>query len=245
MSKKSPAAYVTRVRETFASLKAIRAYDEAVARSLRIGEGFGYLVPVCKLHAEDEYLIGLLTAWRERNQAVFPTRFPTSVDRTRRWLRDRVLDADDRVMFLVLDRHGHLVGHLGFADALNDRFTIKADNMIRGTPWGGRGLMRAAMATEILWAQGVLGARVVQAPILADNGRTIRFFEDLGFRHTRDIPLRRRRVGDHVVLTPVDDGDDAPGDSAWALHELIDAPPSYDPAAPFAGVPAHAGSEGV
>src|SRR5512132_4373107 len=122
MSLDSASAYVARVRETFAALKALRAYDEAVARSLRIGDGYGYLIPVGELHADDEYLIGLLTAWRDRNQAVFPTRFPTSIERTRRWLRDRVLDADDRIMFLLLDRHGHLVGHLGFADAINDRF---------------------------------------------------------------------------------------------------------------------------
>jgi perosamine synthetase len=220
------AAYSTRVRETFASLKSITRYDVAVAHAIAIPDGRGYLVPVCKLHADDATLIALLAAWRERAQAVFPTQFRVTFEGTRRWLRERVLDVQDRILFLVLDRHGHVVGHLGFAEGFSAGRTIKADNMIRGAEQSEPGIMRAAMATEIVWAQTELGVHRVVAPILRENQRTVRFFQELGFEHARDIPLRRRRLGDHILLSPVEEGDTAPPDTYWLLYQLVGKAPN-------------------
>jgi perosamine synthetase len=205
-------------------LKTIDRYDEAVARSLRLRDGLGYLLPVCELHADDTQLIRLLADWRDRNQAVFPTQFEVTLEGTRTWLRERVLDDGGRMMFLIVDRRGHLVGHVGFADPREHERSIKPDNMIRGVEGQEPGIMRAAVAAEIEWAHDALGTRLVRAPVLRGNEAALSLVRDLGFRPAGEVPLRRHRVGDHTVLRPVEPHDTAASDDAWLLWELTGKP---------------------
>src|SRR5205807_2084271 len=82
----------------------------------------------------DEDLVARLACWRRESASAFPSRFAVTDAGTARWLRDRVLDVDDRLLFLVVDRRGHAVGHLGLANAVNDDAAMELDNVVRGVP---------------------------------------------------------------------------------------------------------------
>ena len=63
------------------------------------------------------------------------------------------------MLFLVCDRHGHPVGHLGFANAAADDRSMEIDNVVRGERARAPGLMGEALDALIAWAEELLPAR--------------------------------------------------------------------------------------
>ena len=99
-------------------MKSAATLEELVARSIPLADGAGMLVPVCELHAGDERLIASCSAAGASESAfAFPTQFPVTHDGTATWLRAVCSTSPGRILFLVQDRFGHTVGHLGFASA--------------------------------------------------------------------------------------------------------------------------------
>ena len=207
--------YRSTVVQEFAWLKSTATFEDAVVRGIPLPANMGHLVPVCELHADDDPTIASLARWRSAHQHWFPTQFPVTLEGTARWLRDRVLDVPDRILFLVLDRHGHLSGHCGFADAANDAHEVWFDNLLRGEPDAPRGLMSATVEELRRWAWNVLGARRCALHTFADNAPSIRLFTRLGFRPETTTALRRVQRGETVSFVPPPDGDSAPPDRSF------------------------------
>src|SRR5207249_10610672 len=114
------------------------------AKSIRLPEG-GFLVPTCDLHVDDDALIADLTDWRNADVAAYPSQFVASPSSTKAWLRDRVLAAPERMLFLVANKFGRIVGHMGFASAINDDASLEMDNIVRGIKTGDSGIMQRGM----------------------------------------------------------------------------------------------------
>ena len=105
--------YKQAVRKNFSFLKQTMQLDDLFAKSIPLAHGAGFLVPVCELHATDDGLIAKLAQWRAENAFAYPTQFPVTIAGTTSWLRSKLLDVEDRILFLVLDRYGNPIGHLG------------------------------------------------------------------------------------------------------------------------------------
>jgi perosamine synthetase len=211
------------VRKELAFLKSTRTVADLHARAIVLPEGRGLLVPVCELHADDARLVATLSRWRADNAFAFPTQFPVTDDGTARWLRAGLLDVEDRVLFLVCDRHGHPVGHLGFANGLAGDRELEVDNVVRGETDAEPGLMTMAMESLLRWAHETLGPREVHLRVFDDNERAVRFYERLGFRADGTIPLRREERDDGAVAY-------VPGEPAERFFlRMVHAP---EPAAP-------------
>ena len=172
------------------------------ARSIPLPSG-GALLPVCELHADDERLISDLARWRAAAQFAFPTRFPVSTVGTRRWLRAGLLDVADRVLFLVCDRHGHAVGHLGFAAAAAEDGSMEIDNVVRGERAVAPGLMGEALDALIAWAEELFAPERILLHVFDDNSHAIGFYRRHGFHDAGRVPLVRTVDGDREVLHPV------------------------------------------
>jgi perosamine synthetase len=206
------ATYRRAVLSAFVFLKRTEKYDDLLAKSIPLKSGRGHLIPVCEIHDGDATLIAKFARWREENASAFPSRFPVTEAGTASWLRSKLLDVDDRLLFLVLDRRGYPVGHMGFANADNDAMAMEIDNVVRGEG-SSPGIMSEAMHGLLDWAEEMFRPRQIFLRVLSDNDHAIAFYQKLGFRAGDLIPLRRHDVTDGMYLTPVEDGDESLADA--------------------------------
>jgi RimJ/RimL family protein N-acetyltransferase len=205
--------YLETVRSAFALLKRPTRPDDLLALHLPIAGAEGAcLAPVCELHAADPALVAALAEWRERNMWVYPNQFQVTLAGTADWLRRLVLDAPDRVLFLVLDAARVPVGHLGFAQALNEAREMKVDNVMRGPRNCLPGVMSRALRAALQWAERTLGVRRFHLPVFRDNEHAIHFYRRLGFREDGLIPLRRHVEGARISFRSLAPDDHAAPD---------------------------------
>ena len=164
--------------------------------SLPIGEpAVASLRPVATergaIEAED---VRALTKWRNRHVHSFLTEFAASEDRTEHWLADSVGPDDTRILFMVDDADGRTVGHIGLAYIDWQAGTAEVDAVVRGVE-GQSGLMGGALRTLWRWGRDELGLSGLAVRVRSDNP-AVGFYEHLGFREVRRVPLRRMPTGD-------------------------------------------------
>jgi len=187
-------------------LKRVGRFDELCAKLIPCEGHDGYLMPVGDLHRDDHRLIADLARWREENYFVFPTQFPVTIEGTTRWLHKSIIENPDRLLFLVLDRCGHAMGHVGFTEYLNDQGEMEAENIVRGVKVGAPGLMSRAMRAMLGWARG-LGGRRFHLRVFSDNQHAVDFYRQLGFKDDVLLPLRRHKEESSTIYRPVAEGD--------------------------------------
>jgi perosamine synthetase len=193
-------AYRRSAKSAVSFMKGSTNLRELWARAVDLPDGFGHLLPVGEIHADDGAVIDLMTRWREENAFAFPTRFPVSAERTARWLRERLLDVEDRLLFLVVTKHGRIVGHLGIAGASNREERVEIDNVLRGEKDAEPGTMSAAMWALLDWIEEYLAPQETFLRVLASNEHAIAFYKRLRFDESGLIPLRRVVDGDTETL---------------------------------------------
>lgn len=204
MELRANQTYRRAVERTFAFLKGTNSLQELWTKAIPLAEDAGYLVPVCKLHADDATLIETFGRWREESAHVYPTQFPVTFEGTRGWLRSRLLDVPDRMLFLIVDKSGANIGHVGFASALNDEGLMELDNLLRGSMRGHRDIARLAVEALLGWAQDTIGPEGFYLRVLSSLKHVIKLDQRLGFVETERIPLRREVKGDVVAYVPTD-----------------------------------------
>jgi len=202
---RATATYCNAAARSFEFFKRTALMDDLYAKSLRLPDG-GFLLPVCDLHVDDEALIADLTAWRNADVAAYPSQFTATLASTKAWLRDRVLAAPDRMLFLVVNKFGRIVGHMGFASAINDDCSLEMDNIVRGVKAGDKGIMKQGMVALLDWAEEKLGPREIYLRVFDTNAHAIAFYEKLGFVRDRLLPLSKHADGANVNYKPTPDG---------------------------------------
>ena len=221
--------YKAGVKRAFGFLKETSRLDDLYVKSVPLDDGAGYLLPVCELHASDQRLISLLSAWRAENSFAFPSQFPVTDEGTARWLRANLLDVDDRLLFLVVDPFGREVGHLGFANAINDTREVEVDNVVRGARGSAPGIMSAAMRALVRFAEETLQPESIFLRVFDDNTHAIDFYRRLGFADGGLLPLRRHAEGDAVFYRPCDDGEETAPDKRFLRMDLAASAADYVP----------------
>ncbi len=228
MNEREAQVYRDAVSRTFAFMKEAARADELWQRAIRLPEEAGYLLPVSEVHAHDVELVETLARWREESAHVYPTQFPVTLEGTRRWLRSRVIDAPDRILFLITDVGGKPIGHVGFASALNDEGLLELDNLLRGSLRGHREIVPMAVRALMDWAQDTIGPSGFYLRVLSSLRHVIRLDERLGFVEESRIPLRKVTTGDCVAFVERPEGDEATPDE-WFVRMV------YRPAESDAG----------
>jgi perosamine synthetase len=216
-------AFRDRVRETFGFLKRTSTLDQLLAKALPLRNG--WLLPICDLHADDERLIESLGRWRERHMEFHPTRFKVTDEGTRRWLSQAVIADPDRLLLLVADRHGHLLGHLGFtlsvdpalASLLASDRMIEYGYLVRGES-GSPGLMSAALRAAIRWCHESTAPEEIYSLTFEDNVRALEFERAIGGVDRGVVPLRRHVEGDRIEYRPLEGPD---GNATADAHFVV------------------------
>lgn len=203
------------IKKQFSFLKEINSLETWHAASVLLPESKGLLLPICRMHQDDESLIQDLTSWRQAAAFAYPTRFPVTLEGTRSWLKDKLLAVEDRILFLVLDRHGYRIGHLGFASCLNDKCAMEIDNVVRGVAGASPGIMAEAMKILVAWAHVNFWPDELFLRVLSDNPKAIAFYERLGYTAIGNVPLRRHQQGEVVAFKALEPSDKAAPDASF------------------------------
>lgn len=201
------AIFRTGVKETFSFLKNTKRLDDLFAKGIPLKNGEGFLVPVSEIHSLDESLIKDMSKWRADSSYAYPTQFQVTEGGTKKWLRSQVLDNPSRILFLLVDKFGNRIGHLGYANCLNDDGEMEIDNVLRGVRKVSPGIMTNAMQVLLDWAEEKLLPRRIYLRVLDDNQRAISFYENLSFKLEEKIPLRKKEGANRVEFVPLDEHD--------------------------------------
>jgi perosamine synthetase len=208
----------------FDELKRARTEDELIARAIPFGDDAGCLVPFCRMHAEDASTIALLSCWRVRNMAAYPTQFTVTDAGTSAWLRDRVLGVPDRELWLIRDPAARAIGTVGLHAGPGDERSLVLESFMRGSDTAPRWTVRAAAAALIDWAIARLRPERIGTTVFADNRPIISLLSALGLEEDGVIPLRKIVDGDRTEFVPVGDGGGTPDRYHLRMLRVIEVP---------------------
>ena len=180
--------YTKAVIANFSFLKSAKNIQEAILRAIPI-ENAGFLVPICDAHREDDELLHKLAAWRNNNVHVYPTQFVATLASTKAWLIDRLLAAEDRILFLLVDNRGKVAGHIGFNGCCNNDFLFEIDNVVRGDSSAAKGLFSMGMIALMEWARKTLNVAKFCLRVMDDNQHALNFYLRNEFVEDHRIPL--------------------------------------------------------
>lgn len=168
----------------FSFLKNTARYDELIVKSIPIDDGtenIGLLVPICKLNIADKELLKQIADWRKNDLDALPSRINASIEDISTWLRVHFLEADDRILFVILNKHGRPSGCLGFSNALQRGHEMEISDLARGDNPDSPALVGNALKKAIEWARQTTNSDTISLHVSADNEQAITFYESLGF----------------------------------------------------------------
>lgn len=147
------------------------------------------LLPAGEYLLQDNEAIDALAKWRNINVDVYPSRFIATRDSTRRWLRQQVIDAVNRILFLVLDAQGKIVGHLGLSSVDNDSHVLEIDNVARWHDDLPPNTFSNCLGALIDWAKSTMYVEGFRLRVFSTNTRAISFYKKNHFVESRVFPL--------------------------------------------------------
>lgn len=138
-----------------------------------------------------EHLAKLLARWRDINSQWFPSQFKVTTKGTKKWLLNLVVDNPDRILFLIVDKHKKVYGHLGFYRYNARDNSCELDNVVRGVkklP----GLMTDVVNALTYWGFKNLKLDRLYLTVFADNDKAIKLYKRCGFVQISKVPLIKR-----------------------------------------------------
>ncbi|MEW5895960.1 MAG: GNAT family N-acetyltransferase [Candidatus Omnitrophota bacterium] len=183
------------IKKEFSFLKSDASFIDAISKSISLPRNQGALLPIHYGLVNDDELIKTLAIWREENSFAYCVKFKVTFDGTRNWLKNQVLDNDARILFLVIDRFGRRIGHVGLGDCMNDQCKIMVDNILRGDKTHEKGIMAEAVLELCEWARKTFLPNEIYLKVLDDNHHAVEFYKKLGFIETGKLPLVREDRG--------------------------------------------------
>lgn len=144
--------------------------------------------------ATDATDVRLLSDWRNRHVKSFLTEFVANEARTTAWLTGPIHANGGKLLFMLDALDGVRLGHLGLGFIDWSAQYGEADAIVSGgiAP---PGLMKLALQTLLRWAHDQLGLQTLAVRVRSDNP-AVAFYEKVGFRELRRVPLVVRRGTD-------------------------------------------------
>jgi len=140
----------------------------------------GSLSLICEGDEKNKYIVESLTKWRAKYMKFFLTQFVATFERTQNWLRNTVLTSDDRLLFLIFDETGRLIGNFGVANISGQRCEL--DNLIRGERGGHQKLIYYSELSLLRWAFYNNAMEFINLHVFSNNTPTIRLHTSVGFK---------------------------------------------------------------
>lgn len=193
----------------FAFIKAANSLDALWSRVIPFqNESFTdyRLVPVCNIHKENTDLISNLMKLRNDNISLFLGSSEATLDSTSNWLCKDVLENKDRILFIVVDKHQKIHGHIGIWIRENNIFEI--DNVIKSKGSTEKGLFGFALETVCKWINEYTGISKISLRVLDTNTHAINFYKKNKF-----IEIGKQEVNHKLI-------NETPSKVQWLVMSL-------------------------
>lgn len=163
------------------------------------------LLPFTADRVDDPDLISRLSRWRQENQHGFPREFEVTDAGTSRWADALLIRRPDRMLFLIQDPAGALLGHAGVSTFDFDAGTCEIDNIVRGERGVFPGAMASAVQTLCDWIRSELAPSEIRLRTLHENTRALALYHRLGFVPFALFPLKREEGSDYIQWSDAED----------------------------------------
>ncbi len=149
----------------------------------------GKLMLVTENDVHNEFYIGSLTNWRKRYMKYFLTQFEATINRTKAWLINTVIPSNNRLLFLIFDENGRLVGNIGIANIESNKCEL--DNLIRGERGGHPRLIYHSEIALLKWIFFEKSFDFVNLHVFSNNTPTLKLHATVGFKEISRKSLYR------------------------------------------------------
>jgi perosamine synthetase len=164
--------------KTTATLKAIIAGDFS-------------LIPIGTYLLDDESTLDSLAQWRNTNVNVYPTRFIADRESTKNWMKNNLLNQNSKILFLVANQQGCVVGHLGLAAIDSLSHHLEVDNVAKWSNDLPTNSFSIVLKALMNWAKTTMYVEGFKLRVFSDNHRAINFYKKNHFIETRIIPMAK------------------------------------------------------
>lgn len=154
------------------------------------------LLPLTDNCVKDTNIIKLLAKWRKKHEFWFSAQFKITLEGTKIWLKQKVVDATDRLLFMiqVADKY---IGHIGLFRFNFDNFTCEIDNIVRGESLY-PGIMTNAIVNMMKWGKKTLRLKGYTLETSSDNIRALKLYKRLGFVEFKRTPAIQVKKDDRM-----------------------------------------------
>lgn len=179
-------SYRDRIKKIISIVKKQKA-----SLSFQHNENIYYLNPINEESLNEE-LVEYMKHLRENAQIWFPSQFNITAKSTLNWLKDKVIDCDSKLLYIIEDTDNKRLGHLGLNFIDFEEKICELDNVIKGSTNAPKGIMQKAIGTLISYAKIHFELQNLYLRVFSDNERAIRLYERLGFEEIIRIPMTQR-----------------------------------------------------
>lgn len=153
---------------------------------------------------EHDDIVSLLSRWRKENEFWFQAIFPVSDAGTKIWLKNKVIEEKDRLLFLIAINNTY-IGHVGLWKFDFAHQSCEIDNIVRGEA-DYPGVMYDSIVILQNWARTTLAIKDFYLHTLVENHRAVKLYKKLGYEAIKTEPLIRTINADRIewVSPPAD-----------------------------------------
>lgn len=109
----------------------------------------------------NEDLINRIKVWRDKNKNCFFSVFEVTAIGTKIWLETAFLRSNKKVLFLVEDTHGQVVGHIGLSKINYQKGEAEIDSVLKGENCKLYGFFKVVCMSLLKWAKETISLRYV------------------------------------------------------------------------------------
>ena len=145
------------------------------------------LILITRECVNNDEIIGLLSRWRKENEFWSQAIFKVTMEGTKIWLINKLIDVRDRLLFMV-EVNNEFIGHVGLWKFDFEKHCCEIDNIMRGEhkyP----GVIYDSIVLLQDWARKTFAIEDFYLHTLIENQKAINLYTKLGYKIINEEPL--------------------------------------------------------
>lgn len=138
--------------------------------------------------------ISLMTKWRKRYVDYFGTKFIPTYERTKKWIKEQLIDNDKRILFLIV-LNKKKIGHIGLASFDDRKKCAEIDSVLKGENTNHK-IMELALREILKFGFNDLRLDSIWLKVFSDNYKALNLYERCGMLTIDSIPIKRVYTND-------------------------------------------------